>query len=153
MIKPTYKSYSQTTVRVENSQAELTRELAKYGIFMVQHTQTDRVFSIAFQVEIEEIKRPITVRVDVPYQRSDDEEDRLGFREQRRKYRVLFFYVKGLLVAWDGGLKAFMDIFMAHVVLPGGRTVSQDLLPKYQMAIESGELSEVRLLSGGEETK
>ena len=151
MIKPKYQSYSQTTVRVENSQAELTRELAKYGIYMVQHTQTDNVFSLAFQVEIEEVDRPITVRVDVPYQRKNDEEDKFGFREQRRKYRVLFFYVKGLLVAWDGGLKAFMDIFMAHMVLPGGRTISQDLLPKYQMAIESGELPEVRLITGGEE--
>ena len=151
MIKPSYKSYSQTTVRVENSQAELTRELAKYGVFMVQHTQTNNVFSCAFQVELEEMKKPTTVRIDVPYRREEDKEDNFGWKKQRIKYRVLFFYVKGLLNAWDGGLKAFMNIFMAHIVLPGGRTISQDLLPKYQMAIDEGKIDEVKLLPGAEE--
>ena len=148
MIKPTYQNYSQTTVRVEKTQADITRELARYGIFMVQHTQTDNVFSVAFQVELEDMKKPTTVRIDVPYKRDNDEEDKFGWREQRRMYRVLFYYIKALLTAWDGGLKAFMDIFMPHIVLPGGRTISQDLLPKYQMAIEAGKIEEVKLLPG-----
>jgi len=153
MIKPNYKNYSKTTIRVENTQADITRELARYGIFMVQHTQTNNVFSCAFQVELEEMKKPTTVRIDVPYKREDDEEDKFGWREQRRKYRVLFYYTKALLTAWDNGLKAFMDIFMPHIVLPGGRTVSQDLLPKYQMAIEEGKIGEIKLLPGAEEER
>ncbi len=151
MIKPSYKNYSNTTVRVENTQAEITRELARYGIYMVQHTQTNNVFAIAFQVELEGAKKPVTIRIDVPYQRDGDKEDKFGWREQRRKYRALFYYVKNLLIAWDNGLKAFMDIFMPHIVLPGGRTISQDLLPKYQIAIDKGEISNVPLLTGGEE--
>jgi len=151
MIKPSYRSYSQTQVRVENSQAEITRELAKYGIFMVQHTQTNDVFAVAFQVELEEVKKPVTVRIDVPYKRDEDEVDKFGWKDQRIKYRVLFFYIKSLLNAWDNGLKAFLDIFMPHIVLPGGRTISQDLLPKYQLAIEDGKIKEIPLLrTGGE---
>ncbi len=153
MLKPSYKNYSQTIIRVENTQADITRELARYGIFMVQHTQTNNVFSVAFQVELEEQKKPITIRIDVPYKREEDTEDNFGWKKQRIKYRSLFFYTKGLLNAWDNGLKAFMDVFMAHIVLPGGRTISQDLLPKYQMAIDKGEISEVKLLPGAEETK
>ena len=150
MLKPTYKSYSQTTVRVEKSQGDITRELARYGVFMVQHTQTNDVFSVAFQVELEEQKKPITLRIDVPYKREEDEEDNFGWKKQRIKYRVLFFYVKGLFNAWDGGLKAFMNLFIGHIVLPGGRTVSQDLLPKYQMAIDEGKIGEIKLLPGAE---
>lgn len=153
MIKPSYKNYSQTTIRVENSQANITKELARYGIFMVQHTQTNNVFSCAFQVELEELDKPTTVRIDVPYERKDDDEDKFGWKEQRRKYRVLLYYIKSLLTAWDNGLKAFMDIFMPHIVLPGGRTISQELLPKCEMALNSGELPEIKLLPGAEESK
>ena len=35
-----------------------------------------------------------------------------------------------------------------HIVLPGGKTVSQDLLPKYTMTIETGQVGEVKLLEG-----
>lgn len=152
MIKPAYRSYKNTTVRVEKSQGEITKELAKYGIFMVQHTQTNNVFSCAFQVELEESEKPVTVRIDVPYDREEDEMDNYGWKEQRRMYRVLYFYIKALLTSWDGGLKAFMDIFMPHIVLPGGKTVSQDLLPKYKLAIQEGRISNVPLLPGAEET-
>ena len=151
MLKPSYKNYSQTTIRVENSQADITRELSRYGIYMVQHTQTNNVFSVAFQVQLEDVKKPVTVRIDVPYKREEDTEDNFGWKKQRIKYRTLFFYVKGLLNSWDNGLKAFMDIFMAHIVLPGGRTISQDLLPKYQMAIDEGKLEDIKLLPGAEE--
>ncbi|MEK6881368.1 MAG: hypothetical protein AABY22_17225 [Nanoarchaeota archaeon] len=33
----------------------------------------------------------------------------------------------------------------------GGRTVSQDLMPKYTMAIESGQMEDIKLLPGAEE--
>ena len=150
MIKPSYKNYSQTTIRVENTQADITRELARYGIYMVQNTQTDSVFSIAFQVEVAEQKRPLTVRIDVPYNRERDKEDKYGWRLQRIKYRALYYYLKSLLIAWDDGLKTFAEIFLPHIVLPGGRTVAQDLMPKYTMAVESGQMEDVKLLPGSE---
>mgnify|MGYP001615093154 CR=1 FL=1 len=150
MIKPSYKNYSQTIIRPENTQAEITKELNRYGIEMVQHTQTDKVFSIAFQCEVKEQKKPLTVRIDVPYDRTQDEQDRLGWRIQRVKYRALFYYVKSLLIAWDDGLKTFAEIFLPHIVLPGGRTVAQDLMPKYTMAIDSGQMEDIKLLPGAE---
>ena len=146
MIKPSYKNYSRTTIRAENTQADITRELARYGIHMVQHTQTDKVFSVAFQVEVQEQKRPLTVRIDVPYQREKDAEDNFGWQLQRIKYRALFYYTKSLLIAWDDGLKTFAEIFLPHIVLPGGRTIAQDLMPKYTMAIESGTMEDIKLL-------
>ena len=65
---------------------------------------------------------------------------------QRIKYRALFYYVKSLLIAWDDGLKTFAEIFLPHIVLPGGRTVAQDLMPKYTMAVESGTMGDIKLL-------
>ena len=58
--------------------------------------------------------------------------------------------MKSLLIAWDDGLKTFAEIFLPHIVLPGGRTVAQDLMPKYTMAIDSGQMEDVKLLPGSE---
>ena len=148
MIKQQYINYSTTQIRAENTKADITRELNKFGISKVQHTFFDIGFSVAFQAEVQEISKPITIRIDIPWDQSKDTEDRFGWKDKRIKYRVLYYYVKALLTAWDNGLKAFTDIFMPHIVLPGGRTVSQDLLPKYTLAIESGEVKEVKLLEG-----
>lgn len=146
MIKPSYKNYSGTTIKPEKTQMDISAELSRYGITSVQQTQTDNFFSVAFQVTVDESEKPITIRIDVPYIQAEDYEDRIGWKNKRVKYRALFYYIKSLLIAWDDGLKTFAEIFMPHIVLPGGKTVSQDLLPKYAMAIESGQIDEVKLL-------
>lgn len=148
MIKPKYRNYSTTIIRAENTQADITRELGKFGINKVQHTFLDNGFSVAFQADVEEVKRPVTIRIDIPWDSTKDKQDQYGWKDKRIKYRVLFNYIKSLLTAWDSGLKAFTDIFMPHIVLPGGKTVSQDLLPKYTLAVESDEVRGVPLLGG-----
>ena len=153
MLKPSYRNYSTTVVRAEKTQADITTELTKFGIHKVQHTFMETGFSVAFQAEVEGVSKPVTVRIDIPWNQEKDKQDQYGFRDRRIRYRVLFYYIKSLLTAWDSGLKAFLDIFMPHIVLPGGKTVSQDLLPKYTLAIEEGEIKEVPLLSAGEEQK
>lgn len=146
MIKPEYRNYSSTTVRAEKTQAEISSLLSSYGIESIQHTSIPTGFSIAFQAEVEELDKPVTIRIDIPYDQSKDSEDNYGFKDKRIKYRVLFYYIKSLLTSWDNGLKAFTEIFMPHILLPTGKTVSQDLLPKYKMAVDAGEINEIKLL-------
>jgi hypothetical protein len=151
MIKPTYRNYSGTTVFAEKTQADISKELRKYGIERIQHTYTENGFSVSFQADIEEMGKPVTIRIDIPHDSEKDTADKYGLKDQRIKYRVLYYYIKALLTAWDCGLKSFIDIFMPYIVLPGGRTISQQLLPKYKLAIENEEIGEVPLLGGGEQ--
>lgn len=146
MITPSYKSYVGTTIRPEKTQADISRELSKYGIESVQHTTIETGFSVAFQAVVEGSDKPITIRIDVPYNRKNDVEDKYGWKEQRRLYRGLYWYVKSMLEAWDNGVKTFAEIFLPHLVLPGGKTVTQDLLPKYALALEEGKMADVKLL-------
>ena len=146
MKKPSYKNYKNTAIRPEKSQADITRELNRYGIYEVQHTNQKGKFSVGFRVESDEIPIPLMVRIDVPYNKEKDTEDNLGWGRQRVLYRILFFYVKALLNTWDNGLKTFTEIFMPHLVLPGGGTIEQMLLPKLQKAIESGQMKDTPLL-------
>lgn len=146
MNKPRYKNYQNTIVRIENTQAEITKELSRYGIYEVQHTNQKGGFSVAFKVELEEVPIPLGIRINVPYDQEKDEEDNRGWKKQRVLYRVLYFYIKALLNTWDNGLKTFTEIFMPHLVLPGGGTVEQMLLPKLQKAIAEGKIKDVQLL-------
>src|SRR3990167_1336229 len=114
MIKPTYRNYSSTTIRAENTQADISRELAKYGIQSVQHTSMPGGFSVDFQAEVQEVNRPITIRIDIPWNQEKDKEDHYGWRDKRIKYRVLFYYIKSLLTAWDNGLKPFTQVYNGH---------------------------------------
>ena len=148
MKKPNYKNYKNTNIRPEKSQADITRELNRYGICEVQHTIQKDIFSVAFRVDLEEVSFPLMVRIDVPYDKNKDTEDRIGWKKQRVLYRVLFYYTKALLNTWDSGLKTFTEIFMPHLVMPGGGTVEQMLLPKLQKAIEEGKIKDVPLLDG-----
>jgi hypothetical protein len=151
MIKPSYKAYSGTNIRPEKTQADISRELIKYGIESIQHTQIERGFSVAFQAVVEGSDKPLTIRIDMPYDRSADHEDRVGWVEHRRLYRALYWYIKSMLEAWDSGVKTFAEVFLSHLVLPGGRTVIQDLLPKYALALESGKMDDIKLLPGAED--
>lgn len=149
-LTPSYKAYSGTSIRPEKTQADISKELTKYGIWNIQHTTIENGFSVAFQAVIAESQKPITIRIDMPYDHSKDYEDRIGWVEQRRLYRALYWYVKSLLEAWDSGVKTFAEIFLPHIVLPGGKTVTQDLLPKYALAVESGKMDDIKLLPGAE---
>lgn len=149
-LTPSYRAYSGTTIRPEKTQNDISKELMKYGIRNIQHTTVEQGFSVAFQAIIAESQKPITIRIDMPYDETKDWEDRIGWVEQRRLYRALYWYVKSMLEAWDSGVKTFAEIFLPHIVLPGGKTVIQDLLPKYALAVESGKMDDIKLLPGAE---
>jgi len=146
MKKPSYKNYRNTSIRSEKSQADITRELNRYGIYEVQHTIQNGKFSVAFRVELEEVSVPLMVRIDVPYNKEEDTEDNVGWKKQRVLYRTLYYYIKALLNTWDNGLKTFTEIFMSHLVLPNGGTIEQMLLPKLQRAITEGKMKDTPLL-------
>jgi hypothetical protein len=48
----------------------------------------------------------------------------------RRKWRALLLAVKAKLVSVDDGIETFEEAFMAHVVMPDGRTVADHVKPR-----------------------
>jgi hypothetical protein len=52
-------------------------------VFTPSSTQAAINFSVAFQAHVEGQDRPLTTRIDVPYDQSEDSEDRYGFTTQR----------------------------------------------------------------------
>jgi hypothetical protein len=56
----------------------------------------------------------------------------------RARWRALLLIVKAKLEAVESGVTTFDEEFLAHIVLPGGRTVAQQTLPQIAAAYASG---------------
>jgi len=58
----------------------------------------------------------------------------------RQKWRALALVIKAKLEAVESGISVFEDEFMAAIVMPNGRTVSEEIRPRIAAAYESGNM-------------
>lgn len=58
----------------------------------------------------------------------------------RSAWRCLFLAVKAKLVAVEAQITTFEQEFMAHIVLPNGRTTGEEILPQIDEAYRSGKM-------------
>lgn len=67
-------------------------------------------------------------------------------RQRREKWRALLLAIKAKLVGVQSGIESFEEAFMAHVVMPDGRTVGELTRPAIASAYKEGKM--VPLLPG-----
>lgn len=58
----------------------------------------------------------------------------------RQRWRALALVIKAKLEAVESGISVFEDEFMANIVLPGGRTVSEEVRPLIAQAYDTGNV-------------
>lgn len=58
----------------------------------------------------------------------------------RRKWRALLLSIKAKLVSVDEGIESFEDAFMAHVVMPDGSTVGEQVRPRIESSYKGGKM-------------
>ena len=58
----------------------------------------------------------------------------------RQRWRALALVIKAKLEAVEAGITEFEEEFLAHIVLPGGQTVGQWLLPQVATVYETGNM-------------
>lgn len=58
----------------------------------------------------------------------------------RQAWRALTLCIKAKLEAVSAGISEFEDEFLAHIVLPGGGTVSQWIRPQIENAYLTGDM-------------
>jgi hypothetical protein len=59
-------------------------------------------------------------------------------QQRRQRWRALALVIKAKLEAVDSGIAEFEEEFMAHILMPDGRTVGQHVLPQVDEAYKSG---------------
>ena len=77
-----------------------------------------------------------------------DASQRLYDAELRRLWRSLLLVIKAKLEAVESGVSEFEAEFLAHIVLPGGVTVGETLLPRIAEAYASGSMPTLMLGPG-----
>ena len=141
---------SNTKVGRAQSLDEIERTLMRYGatgfaygwegsVAMVQFQAAERRIRFLIQMpdrDSEEFTR--TPSRGTP--RSEDAAFREWDQACRQRWRALALVVKAKLEAVSAGITTFEEEFMAHIVLPNGRTVGQEALPGIAHAYETGQM-------------
>ncbi|PZG12950.1 hypothetical protein C1I95_24725 [Micromonospora craterilacus] len=147
-----------TDVSSDRSRAEIERVLQRYGATAFQYGWTIGVAAIMFEIA----GRRILFRLPLP----DPNERRFThtpgkglLRDQaarekeyeqavRQRWRALALVIKAKLEATAAGITTVEQEFLAHILLPDGRTVGEHVTPAIAAAYESGQMP--ALLPGGE---
>lgn len=70
---------------------------------------------------------------------------------ERQRWRAMHLVIKAKLEAVSGGVATFDEEFLPYIVLPGGRTVSQEMVPLIEQAYTDGRMPRLPLmLTAGE---
>lgn len=137
-----------TSVSVEKSRAELETILRKYGASAFGYMTSDQQAMIQFRAQER------TIRFILPLPNPADREfttHSRGLRTReaaaamweqacRSAWRALLLVIKAELEAVERGIRKFEDAFMSNIVLPNGRTVSEELMPQITDACLSGKM-------------
>lgn len=138
-----------TSVSVEKSKAEIEKILSRYGATKFMYATEETRSVVAF------IANGKHVRFLLPLPDSNAEEFRYTptgrtrksntvnekyEQEIRRRWRALALSIKGKLEAVESGIMSFEEEFFAHIVLPNGKTVSEEALPMIETAYQNGRM-------------
>ena len=139
-----------TSVSVEKSRAEIESCLARYGASAFAYATNNNKAMIQFQSNGKRIMFILELpdRADRIYThgyggrgRKLGEQEAYGKWEQacRQKWRCLALAIKAKLEAVESKIASFEDEFMAHIVMPDGKTVSHHMRPVIEHAYETGK--------------
>jgi len=140
------KYAANTNVASDLSRLEIERTLIKYGAGQFAYATDANRAMIAFTLNGKQIRflLPLPERND--FRLTETGRQRTGNSQQdaweqacRQRWRALNLVIKAKLEAFECGISVFEDEFMANIVLPGGRTVSQLMLPQIEQAYLTGE--------------
>lgn len=146
--------YAETTsVSPESSRAEIERTLTKYGATQFMYgwgTQNGLdVAIVGFQAHDRQVRFHLVMpdKDDRQFRltetgrvRTDKKAIDAAYQQAvRQRWRALALTIKALLEAVEVGLISFEEAFMAHIMLPDGSSVAQNVLPAVAQAYETGQ--------------
>lgn len=148
----TGKYASQTEVSSSRSRDEIERTLERYGAdqFLYGWQETDAV--VRFRMEGRHVAfiLPLPSKLDPTFTeyvsrgklwaRTDEAARKLYEQAVRQRWRALALVIKAKLEAVECGITTFEDEFLANIVMPDGKLVSQHIRPAIASAYESGKM-------------
>ena len=140
-----------TSVSVEKSRGEIETILARYGASAFAYATNMGKAMIQFQANNRRIMFVLQLpdRAAKIYthgyagrgQKLPDSEAYDKWEQAcRQKWRCLALAIKAKLEAVESGIADFEDEFMAHILMPDGKTISHHMRPKIESAYQTGKM-------------
>ena len=141
-----------TSVPIERSKAEIEGMLIRYGADQFVSGWGEQEARIQFRANGRNVRfvLPIPDKTEKRFThqakrawrpRTQGEAVKAWEQELRRLWRALALVVKAKLEAVQSGIVGFEDEFMAHIVLPDGKTVAEHARPMIAAAYETGKVT------------
>lgn len=144
---------NRTDVSSEKTRGEIERLLLKHGAREFAYAWRDAEARIAFEIA----GRRILFRLPLPdrqahefrytavrrERRSDGAAAEAYEQAVRAKWRALLLFIRAELEAVEAGLVTMEAEFLAHVLLPDGTTVYDQVAPRLAVAYDAGEVPEL----------
>lgn len=128
-----------TQVSIERSRAEIEMLVKRYGASRFAtgwDTDSSVIFfehggkRIKFVLPLPDARDPKWRRTPTGRIRRNERVASAAYDDEcRRRWRALGLVIKAKLEAVQSGIATFESEFLAHVVLPNGRTVGEELVP------------------------
>lgn len=159
------KYAAQTEVSSSRSRDEIERTLERYGADQFLYGWQESNAVVGFQMEGRRVRfvLPLPAK-DAPEfteyvsrgrltARTDEAARKLYEQAVRQRWRALALVIKAKLEAVETGISEFEDEFMANIVLPDGKSVSQWMRPQIAEAYRIGSMPAMLPLLTGPESK
>lgn len=147
-----------TSVSTEKSRAEIEKTLQKYGATGFAYGWQDAYAVIMFRMHDRQIRflLPLPDRSSKEFLytpargrvRSNEEAFAAWEQACRQKWRALALAIKAKLEAVESEITSFEDEFMAHTMLPGGKSVGDWMRPQIESAYSSGKMPPLLTFGG-----
>jgi hypothetical protein len=139
-----------TEVSSDRSRAEIERTLRRYGATAFAYGWDHQAATVMFEIA----SRRVLFRLPMPdrnlrefthtpakgIRRSPEAAEQAYEQGVRQRWRALALVIKAKLEAVAAGITTIEQEFLAHIVMPDGRTVSEWAAPSIALAYESGEM-------------
>ena len=138
-----------TSVPVDRSKAEIEKILMKYGAQDFAYMTKKEMAAIAFSAHGKRVRflLPLPDPNDEKFQttptgrqRNNSTSSQAYEQEIRRRWRALALAIKAKLEAVDTGITTFEQEFLAHIVLPNGKTVAEEAIPAIEQAYRTNKM-------------
>lgn len=139
------KYAASTDVSSDRSRAEIEKTLERYGARKFMYGWDEDRAIVGFEINDRQVRfiLPTPDRASAEFTRTPTGRARAATQQReayeqavRQRWRALNLVIKAKLEAVDSGIVTFDAEFLAHLVLPDGRTVADDVVPKLQAAYE-----------------
>lgn len=148
-----------TSVDSSSSRAEIERTLTRYGATSFMYGWEDGRAAIGFVVDGRQVRfvlpmpdrtaREFTHTPERGNRRTDSAAAAEYEKAVRQRWRALALVVKAKLEAVAAGIVTFEEEFLAHMVLPNGNSVYQEVSPAVEQAYRTGVVAPLMQIEGG----